>query len=256
MFDFTKHVPGWLIACGAAVWVGALEASPAPAVDAAVADLAGRIDYGFYAAEPRLISAAREALDRLPDSAPGKTYYQAYAAYRLGRLESRRDQRMLRSLVADCVEHASLSAKDARWAVEAWILAGACSLMGAREDRLKTIMHELRFDEAIAQAARLDAAHPRLLLLRAWAESAPVDGASPAPGVKPYFERAVEGFEDRGGAPYAPDWGRAEALAGLAELHLEVGGLRDARDLIERALLEAPDYRFALELEKELSLRR
>ena len=42
-----------------------------------------------------------------------------------------------------------------------------------------------------------------------------------------------------------PDWGHAEALTALAADALERGQVRTARDLIERALLLAPDYRAA-----------
>jgi Tfp pilus assembly protein PilF len=45
-----------------------------------------------------------------------------------------------------------------------------------------------------------------------------------------------------------PDWGHAEALTALAATVLDSGQVRTARDLIERALLLAPDYRVAVEL--------
>ena len=41
----------------------------------------------------------------------------------------------------------------------------------------------------------------------------------------------------------------------MAAIELDRGNTREARDLIERALLEAPGFRFALHLKKALSLR-
>ncbi len=53
--------------------------------------------------------------------------------------------------------------------------------------------------------------------------------------------------------PVRPDWGEAEALAALGELYLARAEVRGARDLIERALLLAPDYRFAAELRAQVA---
>ncbi|HET7132053.1 MAG TPA: hypothetical protein VFJ95_07380, partial [Gammaproteobacteria bacterium] len=62
------------------------------------------------------------------------------------------------------------------------------------------------------------------------------------------LEHAVAAFDARPAALRGPEWGEAEALAALGELKLARGDAREARDLIERALLLAPDYRFAMEL--------
>ena len=67
------------------------------------------------------------------------------------------------------------------------------------------------------------------------------------------LERARDEFDARANDE-GPDWGRAELLASLGKIFLELGERRDARDLIEQALIEAPDYYFALELRKALSL--
>jgi tetratricopeptide (TPR) repeat protein len=66
------------------------------------------------------------------------------------------------------------------------------------------------------------------------------------------LEAAADAFAAWTPPPDAPGWGEAEALAALAELHLTRGELREARDLIERALLVAPGYGFAVELRTQL----
>ena len=53
-----------------------------------------------------------------------------------------------------------------------------------------------------------------------------------------------------------PDWGHAEALTALAADALERGQVRAARDLVERALLLAPEYRAAVELRAALQNAR
>src|SRR5690349_5539417 len=54
-----------------------------------ISDLASRIDYGYYAAEPRVIEAARAVLDRSEAADPATRYYTAYAAFRLAQLAAR-----------------------------------------------------------------------------------------------------------------------------------------------------------------------
>jgi Tfp pilus assembly protein PilF len=76
------------------------------------------------------------------------------------------------------------------------------------------------------------------------------------PTVRDRFERSLTSFDAWAPTRFGPDWGRAEALTGLAAMYLAAGELRQARDLIENALIEAPEYRVALELKKELLLQR
>ena len=48
--------------------------------------------------------------------------------------------------------------------------------------------------------------------------------------------------------PGKPDWGHAEALTLLGESYLKRGDMVPARDVLERALVLAPDYRQAQKL--------
>jgi hypothetical protein len=48
--------------------------------------------------------------------------------------------------------------------------------------------------------------------------------------------------------PGKPDWGHAEALTLLGETYLKRGEMVAARDVLERALVLAPDYRQAQKL--------
>ena len=63
---------------------------------------------------------------------------------------------------------------------------------------------------------------------------------------------AIERFRAQQTFSALPEWGEAEALARLGEIHFERGETRLARDLAERALLAAADYRAALELRRKL----
>ena len=63
-----------------------------------------------------------------------------------------------------------------------------------------------------------------------------------------------EALEQGLAADLHPAWGRPETLAQMGAIELESGKTREARDLIERALLDAPGYVFALQLQNALSL--
>jgi tetratricopeptide (TPR) repeat protein len=108
--------------------------------------------------------------------------------------------------------------------------------------------------QALAHARELEPSNPRIALIDAWlvsARPALADASVRDEAVKK-LEAAADAFAAWSPTPDVPDWGEAEALAALAELYLTRGELRDARDLLERALLVAPDYRFAVDLRAQL----
>jgi tetratricopeptide (TPR) repeat protein len=138
--------------------------------------------------------------------------------------------------------------------VESWLLVAVCSGFTGHVEPGKGLAHDKRLQQALARARELEPSNPRIALLDAWLVSlrpALADASIQDEAVKK-LEAAADAFAAWSPPPDAPDWGEAEALAALAELHLARGELRDARDLIERALLVAPDYRFAVELRAQL----
>jgi tetratricopeptide (TPR) repeat protein len=202
-----------------------------------LADLSARAEYGFYTAEPAVISAARRDLDRLADSDARVSYYRALAAMRAAQVDARRAGDAL----DDCIESAEQAAnQEPSWA-EAWVLVGACATLAADENR---------FEEAIASARRLDRDNPRLALVEAW-HSVPDDGLPEAvavDGLVTELEAVVGLFDAAPSDPRVPPWGEAEALTLLGSLYLDRGSTRAARDVLERALLAAPGYAEAVEL--------
>jgi tetratricopeptide (TPR) repeat protein len=202
-----------------------------------LADLSARAEYGFYAAEPTVIGAARRDLDRLADSDARVSYYRALAAMRAAQVDARRAADAL----DDCIESAEQAAsQEPSWA-EPWVLVAACSTLAA---------DERRFEGAVTSARRLERDNPRLGLVEAW-HSVPDDGppaAAAVDGLVTTLEAVVAMFEAAPSDPETPGWGEAEALALLGSLYLERGSTRAARDVLERALLAAPGYTEAVEL--------
>jgi len=221
-----------------------------------LSDVIARIDYGYFASDVRIVEAAQSELSRVPAPAGARAYYSAYAAYRLIQIDSADGGRNRRERLAHCFDVDSQVADDVAWAVEARVLVAACALSQYDGSSSHGPKRDFRLAGALAAARDLDPDNPRLQLIAALALAANDDDAVADVSIES-LERAASSFEpnvDPG--EILPSWGRAETLAQLGRLYLRAGRLRDARDVIEQALIEAPEFHFALSLQKELSLRR
>ncbi len=230
-------------------------ASFAASVD--LADLAARIEYGFYSNEPRLIEAARDALARAAPDESGISYYRALAAFRLAQIGLDRGS-ALGELLDECEKTAPREEKGPG-AAEGWILVAACANLAAHTEPMRSLLHQHRREQALDKARALDPTNPRITVVEAWSLSIRPESASPdvQGQLTDLLDRAVVQFgawQTKQVDP--PDWGEAEALAELGAIHLELGSARDARDLIERALLLAPDYDYAAKLRAKLHVQR
>jgi tetratricopeptide (TPR) repeat protein len=230
----------------------ALAPSARAEVTPEVADLAGRIDYGFYVGDARAITDAAAALKRMSDSDAGVRYYRAFGE----RAATDAENCVKNATIEEPTERLTRAAAEARAraSVESWLLVAVCSGLTAHADPGKGLAHDKRLLQALAHARELEPSNPRIALLDAWLVSvrpALADAAVRDEAVKK-LEAAADAFAAWTPPPDAPGWGEAEALAALAELHLTRGELREARDLIERALLVAPGYSFAVELRAQL----
>jgi hypothetical protein len=233
----------WTKALAAAVAGTALGVLAAPTGE--LLDLAGRVHYGYYQAEPRAVDAAIAGLERLQDS-PEVAYYRDFAALRRAQLASadRASQERLRA----CAERDAALGLGKRFTAEAWTLVAACAHVAGDDSR---------YALALALARRHDDDNPRAALVDAWAlmRGAETDAgrrdalAAKLEGVVAAFDAWAPSIDD-------PDWGHAESLTALAGVALDRGQVRTARDLIERALLLVPEYRAALDLRARLQQAR
>jgi tetratricopeptide (TPR) repeat protein len=195
-------------------------------------DLAARVHYGYYNAEPRAIDAAMGALERLGES-PEVLYYRDFATLRRAQLGE--IDRALQQRLRACMDRDVSPGLDKRFAAEVWVLVAACADVAGDEGRR---------ERALSLARERDDDNPRIALVEAWTleREAGVDAAAEK------LAAVVEAFDAWASSLDDPEWGHAEALTALAADALQRGQARAARDLIERALLLAPDYRTALEL--------
>jgi hypothetical protein len=209
----------------------------AQAAAAEVLDLAARIHYGYYHGEPQTIAVAEEDLARLGDAAK-VVYYRDLAALRRAQLGVR-DRESLRRL-NDCARRQSGAGLAGRAAAEAWVLTAACALEAGDGRRL---------EQALAAARASDQDHPRIGLVEAWRlEQRGFETTGERSALAAKWGAVVAAFEALPPSIEDPGWGQAEALVGLAENAWQLGEIRAARDLVERALLLAPGYRAAVEL--------
>jgi len=239
----------WLVGCAAIGSVGDASAN------SDLLDVIARIDYGFYVGDVNLIVAAGTELDRLRGNERERAYYGAYAAWRLNLIDAAAAPRLRRERSERCFAATAELIDDSSWAPEAHVLAAACALAVHGEKSARGAGMQAKVVHAIDAARAIDAENPRLLLVAALASM----GGDPAEQQLAQInalEAALVRFDAAAGEiGLRPAWGRAEALAHLGKLQLARGQTREARDLIERALLDAPEYHFALQLQKALSLR-
>jgi tetratricopeptide (TPR) repeat protein len=232
----------WLLLAAAGV-CASQQVSAAPSAE--LLDLAARVHYGFYHGDARAIETAQAALDRLADL-PEVHYYRDFAALRRAQLGNS-DRRALEH-VSECARREVAAGLSKPLAAEAWALVAACALVAGEERR---------HDEALAFARELDDDNPRIALIEAWALER-ATGADPAgrEALAAKLTVVIEAFDAWVPSIDDPDWGHAEALAVLAASALARGQVRMARDLVERALLLAPGYRVAVDLQVALQSGR
>lgn len=217
-------------------------------------DVVSRIDYGFYAGDVNVIKAATSELERLRGDDAARSYYRAYAAWRSIQTDGDASPRKRRERTAECIDYSAELFDEPEWAAEAHVLTAACSLWAEQEGGVRSSVYRAKASAAIDAARSLDRDNPRLLLVAATAVHS--DGSA-GQGESRFaaLAAALDRFDAQGlAADLHPAWGRPETLAQMGAIELESGNTREARDLIERALLDAPGYVFALQLQNALSL--
>jgi tetratricopeptide (TPR) repeat protein len=224
-----------------------------------VGDASIRAEYGFYSGEPGALGSAIASLEReSPDETPGLRKVQlAYALWKQAELQAADESSAAVASAAACVEQVDEVAA-ARWP-EAEAVASACYGLLARLDSvIKAPLNGRRSGRSIAAALEMAPDNPRVRLIDARND---YERPSAFGGDKDRAHRklreAVAAFEAEGPAvDDSPHWGHAEALAWLGRSHLERGDRVAARESLERALIIAPDYRWARTLLDQLDLSR
>jgi tetratricopeptide (TPR) repeat protein len=236
--------------------LAALPLAVAAQESAELADLSARVDYGFYSEQPRILRGARDEFARMDADDPAVEYWSAYAALRAAQLQLHEAQAAQPAL-DQCIRQAQRAGGASPWRAEAAILVAACSDLAAKGKPLTRLLHERRRDQALQRAAGEAPDNPRLALVEVWATGDIDEKTSSAvqSDVEAKLGAALDEFATIR-PPAEPAWGEADVCVRLGALYLARGDTRRARDMIEEALLAAPDYAYALRLQARLTSSR
>jgi len=221
-------------------------------------DASARVEYAFYTSDTRSLEAVLQMIERLEMDDPlvsMQHYYAAFGYWKLAQLYSeqaaqgRKGARGLADRAGDaCSEHAAAALQRDGRMFEAQALKAACSRfgLGARVGDLASAAGCSRH-KSLRTAQAADPKNPRIRLIGAWCAADKARAGSKA--VLDKAQAAVTAYEASPvNLPGAPNWGEPEALVLLGQVYLERGDALAARDLLEQALVIAPDYRKAQEL--------
>ncbi|MBL8271117.1 tetratricopeptide repeat protein [Steroidobacter sp.] len=216
-------------------------------------DAVARLQFAFYTGDSR---ALEEVLTELGDFevngvlTAAKSYQLAYGHWKLAQLlgdpQDPRARPTSKSSAAkaakSCVQHArDAVAKDARMA-DIYAIEAVCDTFAPGA---KNGASACSRSKSLRTALTLGAENPRVQFINALCTPA-VEGD---PAAVERWRTVVAKFEAAPASqPGKPDWGHAEALTLLGETYLKRGEMVAARDVLERALVLAPDYRQAQKL--------
>lgn len=217
-------------------------------------DAVSRMQFAFYTGDTR---ALEEMLGVLTDFkaegglAVGKSYQLAYGNWKLAQLLGEpKDERARPATKSNAAKAAKLCVQNARDAIEKdprmadiYAIEAVCDTFSPGPG--KNGSAACARSKSMRTALTLGADNPRVQFIYALC-SQDVEGD---PASVDRWRRVVAKFEAAPPSqPGKPDWGHAEALTLLGETYLKRGEMVAARDVLERALVLAPDYRQAQKL--------
>ena len=217
-------------------------------------DAAARMQYAFYTGDAQGIAAILKNVEEFQVDEPLaaiKAYHLAYGNWKLSQLHLQQlsDQRSRSNAKSLAAKAAQACVRHARHAVEEdAALADALAIEAACEGHSATARAGsagCANSKPLRTAAGLAPNNPRIKLVQAMCAANTV--ADPAAVDR--WRAVVASFEAAPPSrPGKPDWGHVEALTMLGETYLQRGDPVAARDVLERALVLAPDYRQAQQL--------
>ncbi|MFC4307487.1 hypothetical protein ACFPN2_00195 [Steroidobacter flavus] len=226
----------------------AVSASASAGSTAEFDDLVARLQFAFFTGDSRALEETLTELgnfDVEPSLAAIKSYQLAYGDWKLAQLLGERAQAKSSASKAAklCVQHArDAITKDPRMA-EIYAIEAACDTYQPGSPKQGSTA--CTRSKSMRTALTLGAENPRVLFINALCSP----DAEGDPAAIERWRAVVAKFEAAPPSqPGKPDWGHAEALTLLGESYLKRGEMVAARDVLERALVLAPDYRQAQKL--------
>lgn len=178
---------------------------------------------------------------------PSLRYHLAHAQYRMGLLLEHAQAHRAEAALSDCVDELKpLVQKDVKSA-EGYILQAACYGELASLSTMEGMVLRGRASDRLKSAAKLDPKNPRLALITALQNLAHAkpDSVEHKAAVAELKNATTLFDAAQGTSIETPGWGHAEAYLTLGRELQARGDRVGARNLIEKALLDAPDYKAA-----------
>lgn len=217
-------------------------------------DLAGRIEYAFYAADSRSLQQSWQQLDKLqvePANNARRDSYLNYGRWKVAQLLAADNPAQAQQFAQDCAESRT-TAKDAATLANHQALVAACYGMLEALRPMRRVLYRGDRDAALNQALQAAGKSPQVLLVAAWL------GLQQESTDKAYsvLTQAMREFgATQPGRSANSNWGYTETCYLLGKIELARGNALAARNALEQALLQAPDYRDAQQLLQSLSLK-
>jgi len=206
---------------------------------------------GLEALSATLEAAAANATDAKDEE--WRSYYAALIAYRLALLANH-DQTRAWPFTEQCVDRLNRVLVRDTGSAEALALQSACLALQSDLDPWRSPLAAPLSLARIDKALKLAPDNPRVLLLGALAarDRPKLFGGDTQQGFE-LMRRAVSAFERQTAvATSLPAWGAADAFTDMAQDYLGRGDTLAARNVLERALLIAPDFAQARRLMAEI----
>jgi len=206
---------------------------------------------GLQALDTTLAAGSAAAADG--SDAKWRDYYGALLAYRLALL-AKNDETQAWRFTRQCVGRLNRALVLDTGSAEALALQSACLALQSDLDPWRSPLAAPLSLARIDKALKLAPDNPRVLLLGAVAASdRPKFFGGDNQQAFRLMQRSVSAFERQGAAPRGePGWGAADAFTELAQDYLARGDTLAARNVLERALLLAPDFTQARRLMAEI----
>lgn len=219
-----------------------------------------RIERGYFQQNVAALQALAASLSA-PDGVAAahgadeqwRSYYSGLLAYRLALL-ARSDAARALPFAQQCVARLNRALAIDPASAEALALQSACLALQSRLDPWRSPLAGPRSRDRIERALRLAPNDPRVLLLGALAaRNRPRLFGGDRQRAFALMQCAVSAFERQSGLPRGlPGWGAADAFTDLAQDYLARGEALAARNVLERALLVAPEFSQARHLMAEI----
>ncbi len=217
-------------------------------------DLAGQIEYAFYAQERMHLQQAVQTLEGMvaADNSPAARLWLNYGRWKSAQLSARTVASAAADVATRCAGTSWSDKEPVIVQAMGHALNAACAELLAELQPLRAVFHRRDRQRELQQALILGPKQAQVHFIAAWI--AQHNGDS-----KPAYEslqRAALLYDDHDAAVGdLGEWGQAEMFYLLGKLDIDRHDSLAARNALERALVLAPDYRDAAVLIKTLSVQ-